>query len=56
MYANNPAAKIKDLGNGRYQIRIKKGDSVLLSNKEVKTPIFNEPNLNPGNEFHWGLH
>ena len=52
---NNPAVKIKYLGDGRYQINLKRGDSVLLSQKEVKKPVSIEPMMKSENEFHWGL-
>ena len=52
---SNPAVKIKYLGDGRYQINLKKGDAVLLSQKEIKKPVSIEPMMNTGNEFHWGL-
>jgi hypothetical protein len=52
---NNPAVTIKYFGDGRYQINLKKGDSVFLSQKEVKKPVSIEPFMKSENEFHWGL-
>ena len=55
IHVSDRSVKIIDLGNGRYQLNIKKGGSVIISQKEGGNAFSIGLTIVDGNEFHWGL-
>jgi hypothetical protein len=52
---SNPTIGIKALGNGRFQLQIKKGASVILFQESQEKNFQIGPVKTMDTEFHWGL-